>query len=272
MSKYIKSKDHKSDGAKDNRSRNLGPAGFPMFEYYGSGKDHSHAWLKHKRNLKNTILQYKLDILLEQIIDDGVDPDVPVLDLHALRKLAPSKIIPATAKFESDDSSSDDSDDSDSEDNVEHEGYEEPLTLEALLSKEAKKDKPLVTSKSETKPQQSSTESIENPLYEIQLGLFNEDLKTQSKARMTQVLQLKKDKQTFYVIMWAQCGLSMQNHIQSIRSFAKRHKSKNPLWLYKALEAAGCGAVALKGTSATASTLIIFIGMVMSHFETIHTH
>ena len=106
MSKFNKSKDN---GAKDNRPKNLGPAGFPMFEYYGAGKDHSHAWLKLKRNLKNSILQYKLDILLEQIIDEGVDPEVPELDLHALVKLAPKKMIPAAAKLDSVESGSDES-------------------------------------------------------------------------------------------------------------------------------------------------------------------
>ena len=272
MSKFNKSKDHKSDGAKDSRPKNLGPAGFPMFEYYGASKDHSHAWLKLKRNLKNSILQYKLDILLEQIIDDGVDPEVPELDLHALMKLAPTKMIkPAAARLESQESDSDESEDNKSYDSDDVNDEDQSLNLQALLSRATQDKEPLVA-KSETKPLKSSSEFTENPLYEIQVSLFNEDLKTQSKARMNQVLQLKKDKHIFYVIMWSQCGLSMQNHIQSIKSFAKKHKSKNALWLYKALEAAGCGAVALKGTTATASTLVLFVGMSMSQFETIHTY
>ena len=64
-----------------------------MFEYLGAGKDHSAAWLKFKKDLKSVIVQQKLDNLLEQIIDDGVDPEVEELNLHKLMKNVPSKVV-----------------------------------------------------------------------------------------------------------------------------------------------------------------------------------
>ena len=76
MSKSQKNKfkgSQKSDSVKESRPKNQGPAGFPMFEYLGSGKDHSAEWLKFKKDLKGVIVQQKLDNLLEQIIDEGID-------------------------------------------------------------------------------------------------------------------------------------------------------------------------------------------------------
>ena len=276
MSKFNKSKDHhKSDGHKDSRPKNLGPAGFPMFEYLGQGKDHSQHWIKFKKNIKNSILQYKLDILLEQIIEDGVDPEVPELDIHALMKLAPSKTMKAAeAKQSGTESDSDSSDNEDSNDEhadseSESESDVPSNTLSAMLSKSKSKQS---VHEVESSVKENTSTVRDNPLYEFQMSLFNEDMKTQSKARMTQVIQLKKDKQIFYAVMWSQCGLSMQNHIRSFKSFAKKHKHKKAIWLYKALEAAGCGVVALRGTTAAANTLLLFVGMHMSTFDDIHRY
>ena len=59
MSKFNKSKDHhKSDGHKDSRPKNLGPAGFPMFEYLGQGKDHLQHWIKFKKNIMRELWDF----------------------------------------------------------------------------------------------------------------------------------------------------------------------------------------------------------------------
>ena len=82
MSKAQKSKDsQKSNSARDSRPKNLGPGGFPLFEFLGTGKDHSQEWLKFKKDLKGVIVQQKLASLLEQIINDGIDPRVEELNL-----------------------------------------------------------------------------------------------------------------------------------------------------------------------------------------------
>ena len=228
MSKVNKSKSkdsQKSESSKDNHSKNFGPTGSPLFEYLGPGKDHSQQWLKLKRDLKIVIIDKKLDSVLKQIIDDGVDPEIEALDFEELMKNEPSKYKVETAQVAQEESKFD---------------LNDPEKL--------------------------------NPYYDLQMSMFKEDLKTASKTRMLRVLQLDRDKKTFYTIIWMQCGISMQNHIRSFKSFADKHLREDVLWLYKALESVGCGAVALQGDTAAASTLDTFVGMQMSAYETIHTY
>ena len=189
MSKFQKSKSkdsQKSESSKDNQTKNQGPAGFSLFEYQGPGKDHANAWLKFKRDLKSVIVQNKLDDMLEKIIDEGIDPQVEELDLNELMKSAPSKFNKVkVATLDQDDFVSDLND-----------SEQESKTSKSSISSKLKVAKP--------KSDATDDEKI-NPHYDLQMTLFNEDLKTASKARMNRVLQLEKDKK--FSIQFSGCSV-----------------------------------------------------------------
>ena len=240
-----KSKDAKETNGKQfiQRARNLGPAGFQLFEYLGTNKDHSSFWISFKKNLRSTILQQKYDLLLESIIDTGVDPAVPELNLEELIKDAPARTVATKAAAHSDDQSDS------------TRGSKSKAKIQLLRT-----------------DQESDGMEDENPLYAMQLNIFNNKIKTLSTARENRALKVTADKESFYVIIWLQCGLSMQNFLRSVRDFSARHSAKDVLWLYKALEAVGTGTVALSETDSEASTLTILTGMSKGNYENIHTY
>ena len=94
-------KAHAEDAPREQSARvkNVGPAGFALFEYLGENRDHSSIWFHVKRNLRNYVIT-NYDTLIEQIIEDGTRPIVPEVDLEELMLSAPSEFKKAPAVFD----------------------------------------------------------------------------------------------------------------------------------------------------------------------------
>ena len=78
----------------------MGPSGFIIYEYKGSGKDHTVEWIRFQKNLRGAILLHKLDNLVEKIIDKGKLPKLPSTDKKALMATAPKKNIRLSDLFD----------------------------------------------------------------------------------------------------------------------------------------------------------------------------
>ena len=72
--------------------------------------------------------------------------------------------------------------------------------------------------------------------------------------------------------MWNQCGLSMQLFIKNIKAWTVKHREKDSVWLYLALEAVGTGTVAVNFDQAMTKSLTIFTGMAKNQNTDIHVY
>ena len=244
------SKETKKENPKEFRPKNMGPSGFPLYEYLGAGKDHSQFWIKFKKSLKSVILQQSLDVLLEKIIDEGVVPTIPEIDKYELYKEAPAKFVKGKV---SDKVAS-------SEEQVEVEEIDQK-------SSKSKGKKSLVVEESK----EPSTD-VENPFYEMDMVVFLNKVKTISSARENRVIKLTVDLEKFYVIMWLQCGIAMQSFLRNMKSFTEKNSKKDTLWLFRALESVGTGTAAIIDCDSQTNTLMNLTGLQMNKFTEIHSH
>ena len=93
-----------------------------------------------------------------------------------------------------------------------------------MKSNSGRKSKPKKDSIEDEKANPLIVEEAEpNLMYELEMTMFNEDFKAKVRIRSNRVSQLARDKETFYSIMWMQCGLSMQNHIRNFKVFEAKN-------------------------------------------------
>ena len=182
--------------------------------------------------------------MLERIIDHGLRPEVPKLDLSELSLSTPSRFNKAAA----------------TRDDLEDfgKGATEPTTKSS-------------TNK-DTKAFTMSSDGEENPLYHVEMIVFETELKKLTNIRMDKVHLIKTQLEHFYQILWNQCGLSMQRFIQNIKAWKVKHQEKDSVWLYLALQSVGVGTVAVNTAQAMSSTLRLFSGMLKSANTDIHVY
>ena len=96
-------KAHAQDAQKEqsSRAKNVGPAGFALFEYLGENRDHTAIWFHVKRHLRNHVIN-NFNSLIEQVIEHGTTPIVPEVDLTKLMLSAPSEFKKSTAVYDED--------------------------------------------------------------------------------------------------------------------------------------------------------------------------
>jgi len=200
------SKKNAEDAQKEQSTRvkNAGPAGFALFEYQ-SNKDHSAYWIHFKRQLLNYVIR-TYDPMIEEVIEHGTRPVVPKLDLAELASSTPSRFIKPVTNS--------------SEQEVEEDVFvSEDLDKESSTSTKASTKKPAAAAVK--KPQRSSvmsTDGEENPLYHVEMVVFDTELKELTNARLKKVNLNNTQLEHFYQIIWNQCGLSMQLFIKNIKA------------------------------------------------------
>ena len=176
-------------------SKNVGPAGFALYEYLGENRDHTGVWSQVIRNLRHYVVNH-YHTLVEEIIDKGQMPIVPEVDLTALMMLQPSDTKRATTLI--DDQSEDEDPKEESTDS----------TTKTASKKPAPQRPKQKTTLSST---MLHTSEEPNPLFRYQMMIF--DIKVQEAGKEQTKLEnlIKTQVQQFYRIMWCQCGQSMQH-------------------------------------------------------------
>ena len=264
----------------------MGPSGFIIYEYKGSGKDHTVEWIRYQKNLRGAILLHKLDNLVEKIIDKGKLPKLPSTDKKTLMATAPKKTIRMSDLFDEDNSSAD-SDDGENllyaaaveEEHGESVSQQPASKPAAKGGNRSKKYAPTTTSAAESlksniqvKSQSETAQVIDNPHYEYELAIWLDEVKAVNRKRVDRQAQLARDVETFYSIMWLQCGIAMQHHIQSMREYETRSDAIDTVWLYLALQAVGHNTAAISLEDAQTNTIFALAGVRMQMPGNLHTH
>jgi hypothetical protein len=263
----MSSREHRKDKKSESKDysqqprQHMGPSGFIIYEYKGSGKDHTVEWIRYQKNLRGAILIHKLDNLVERIIDKGKLPKLPSTDKKALMATAPKKNIRVSDLFDDEANSSTDSDDGDEE--ALQSKKSAPATVSAAASRK---------SKTQTKSPSETTNVIENPHYEHELAIWLDEVKAVNRKRVDRQMQLERDVETFYSIMWLQCGIAMQHHIQSMRDYEARAEATDTVWLYLALQAVGHNTAAISMEDAQTNTIFALAGVRMQMPGNLHMH
>jgi len=179
--------------------------------------------------------------MIEEVIELGTRPVIPKLDLAELASSAPSKFIkPVATRVDQEE---------DEEDHSLLDESESSTKPSGKKSAAVKKPQKLFT---------MSTEGEENPLYHIEMVVFDTELKELTNARLKKVNLISTQLEHFYQIIWNQCGLSMQLFIKNIKAWKTKHKEKDSVWLYLALQAIGVGTVSVNSAQAMTKTLTMF--------------
>ena len=163
-------KAHAEDAPREQsaRAKNVGPAGFALFEYLGENRDHTSIWFHVKRNLRNYVIT-NYDTLIEQIIEKGTRPIVPEVDLEELMLSAPSEFKKVSVMRD------------------EESEQEESIQFGEDLSDATAKGSTKKATFTKSKPKSSSSMSQtreENPMYRYEMILFEDKVKETGKIRI----------------------------------------------------------------------------------------
>ena len=245
-------KSHAQEAPKEHSSqlKNVGPAGFALYEYLGENRDHTGVWFHVNRNLRNYVVN-NYNTLVEEIIDKGTLPIVPEVDLTKLMLSLPSefkKASPTVFSIEE-----------------ESEQEEETVTLGEDSSESTSKTTSRKPNPKKSKPKSSSsmmhTSEEANPLYRYEMIIFDGKVKEAGRVQCVLENLVKTQVEQFYRIMWLQCGQSMQHFLKNIKGWKKHHEARDAVWLFSALQAVGVGTVSVRDEEAASNTLKVFAGM-----------
>jgi len=121
-------------------------------------------------------------------------------------------------------------------------------------------------------PQLQQTEEDYAKVAKSPLALmaFEAQFKTQIAEREKKVSRVKDDMERFYILIWDQVGIQIQNACSLETKFAERRDQKNSMWLLKTVTSIHQGGAQVSQEDACAMAIVNFSGMKHRKYESIH--
>ena len=104
----------------------------------------------------------------------------------------------------------------------------------------------------------------------LALMAFEAQFKTQITEREKKVIRVKEDLERFYVLVWDQIGIQIQNVCSQETNFAERRNEKNSIWLLKTVTNIHQGGAQVSKDDTCANAIVNFSMMQHRLYETIH--